>query len=360
MRADFPSLLPLICPVCRRVTEHGRELYTLSLQLISRESPPLDPSSGHAATELPEVEEGILQCDNPACGQRYPIVGGIPVVVPQAATVVQNQAAALLSELSPQLLMLLGEPGPDDSPLGQQLQHLSIYLDAHYGDRAMPPADGPGAGWGLAALTQLVAQRSKEPVARAIELGCSVGRLVGELAVGAQLTVGVDLNLAALLKARRVLRGQSVTYLRRGIGRHYQPVQLASAPARSEVALICGDALDPPLVPHEFERVLAVNLLDSVRVPLGLLSVMDGLCSPGGELILGSPYAWQSGIVDEEARLGGATPEHYLRQLLTQGTGLEARYALEADTEVSWHLRRDARSAQSYAVHVLRARKLAQ
>jgi SAM-dependent methyltransferase len=211
----------------------------------------------------------------------------------------------------------------------------------------------------------LIAERAQAPVACAVELGCSVGRGLVELSRGAQLVVGVDLHLGALLSARRLLLGEPLRYARRILGRHYALAQIAAgANLGSRVAVICGDALDPPLLPQGFSRVVACNLLDSVRSPAGLLSVVDGLCAPGGELLLTSPYSWQSGVVDEGARIGGADPAADLRTILHSGgrglvAGLEAAYTIEDDRDLRWELRRDARSAQTYAVHALRARKAA-
>jgi len=88
-----------------------------------------------------------------------------------------------------------------------------------------------------------------------------------------------------------------------------------------------------------------------------VVAVVDGLCAAGGEVILASPYAWQSGIVADEHRFGERDPGGWLRRRLVDGEGLEARYTVEDEAEVPWTLRRDARSAVVYSVHWLRARK---
>ena len=121
---------------------------------------------------------------------------------------------------------------------------------------------------------------------------------------------------------------------------------------------MCGDALDPPLIPGAFGRVVAVNLLDSVASPRQLLAVLDGLCQPGGELIVSSPYAWQSSVMADHERLGGADPAVELTAVLRDGTGLSARYAIEDEADLPWTLRRDARSLASYSIHYVRARKM--
>jgi len=111
-------------------------------------------------------------------------------------------------------------------------------------------------------------------------------------------------------------------------------------------------------VPGIFDRVVALNLLDSVPSPRQLLSVLDGLCAPGGEIIVSSPYAWQSSVLADAERLGGADPAADLAARLADGTGLGARYRIEDEAELPWTVRRDARTAVSYLIHYLRARKL--
>jgi SAM-dependent methyltransferase/uncharacterized protein YbaR (Trm112 family) len=348
MHVELPQLAPLICPACRRITERGRELWTLSVCTVIRTGASAD-----------DVLEGSLRCDNLGCQRRYPIVDGIPIVVLDAAGLLAGQPAAFFEPLSVDTLSILVEGATDDAPLSRLLEHLSIYLDAHFGDRSRPPPGGPqsATGWGGAALFSAVARLAARPAARAVELGCSVGRGLLSLQGGAQFTLGVDLHLGALRAARRILGGQPLPYARRAIGRHYQTAEVVAGPA-VPVHLVCADALDPPLAPQAFERVVALNLLDSVRTPRQLLAVVDGLCASGGELLLASPYAWQSGVVDETERLGGAAPELELRRILSSGDGLEAPYAILVEEELPWHLRRDARSAHSYVVHTLHARKI--
>ena len=276
-----------------------------------------------------------LVCDNPACARRHPIVDGIPVVAadPQAHL---GTWGAELADGEPEALA----------------EHLSIYLDAHWGDRALPVEK-----WGLEEIAGKLAARAAAPVERAVELGCGPGRGLYELSRGARAVTGVDAQLASLRRARRLFDGEPVDYGRRVVGRHYAPARITPPARAGEVTLVCADALDPPLVPGSFDRVVALNVLDAVVSPPQLIAVADGLCAPGGEVILASPYAWQSGIVADEHRFGGADPAGALRRRLVEGEALEARYTVEDEAELPWVLRRDARSAVVYQVHWLRARK---
>jgi SAM-dependent methyltransferase len=210
----------------------------------------------------------------------------------------------------------------------------------------------------MEALAEKIRERAAAPVERAVELGCSVGRGLAELQAGARLVVGVELNFGAARRARRLLSGAPLAWARKTAGRHYRPASAqAGERAAPDAALVCGDALDPPLVPGTFDRVAAFNVIDSVRSPAQLLSVMDGLLKPGGEILISSPYTWQSGIVAEEERLGAHDPAAELARRLRDGVELEARYTVEDEAELTWWLRRDARSGQAYTVHYLRARK---
>lgn len=331
--------LPLVlCPGCR--VSHGGDLEVRTL----------------------EREGNVLRCE---CGRRYPIVDGVPLLMADTGPFLRSEIASVIEgEVPAEVAALLVAGLADDAPYARLLEHLSIYLDAHWGDRAEPRPEDPLSGTALpfaaAELTAKVRDRAGDRVGLAVELGCSVGRIVAELAAGADHVVGLDLHIGALRRARRLLAGEPLVYNRRVAGRHYRAATARAgdrAVAAERVTWICGDALDPPLLPHQYERVVAFNLLDSVRHPRQLLAVLDGLCAPGGELLMSSPYAWQSDVVEEGARLGGDDPARDLAELLRRGEGLAAPYTIEDEDELSWTLRKDARSSVSYRVHYLRARK---
>ena len=322
----------VVCPGCRTRTGDRLDLRTLEWAR----------------------DGAVLAC---ACGRRYPIVDGVPIVLGDPAAYLRGDLAAIVErDLPPEVAALLAEPGPDDQPYPRLLEHLSIYLDAHWGDRAEPPPEG--GAFGAREIVERIARLPR--VGRAVELGCSAGRVIAELAAVADHVVGLDLQFGAVRRARRILDGERVAYGRRLAGRHYAGAWVAAGdravPAERRT-LLCADVLDPPLIPGHYDRVVALNMLDSVARPRLLLSVADGLCRPGGELILSSPYAWQSSVMDEGERIGGADPAAEVAAILREGAGIAGRYEIEEEADVAWTLRRDARSAVAYRVHYLRARK---
>jgi SAM-dependent methyltransferase/uncharacterized protein YbaR (Trm112 family) len=325
-----PSLLerlPLVCPACRRRSDEGWHLHTLSL-----------------AEEL--GLHGILACRNPACGQRYPILDGIPIVAhPLAAAVLLEPPSA------PKLASILVAGEPDDAPLARLYEHLSIYLDGQWGDRATPRPSGalPEAAWGYGDLMALLGRWCEARVERAVELGTGLGRAL--TALNAEVVVGIDRHLAGLRRARDLLAGEHVAYARRELGRHYGTAEIAGLGSPG-ASVLCGDALAPPLAPESCERVVAMNLLDVVSDPPRLVDVAAGVVAPGGEVLLATPFAWQSGTVDEDKRIGGADP----RGALAEQLGRHGIVVVET-AEVRWTLRRDARTCVAYVVHALRGRK---
>jgi SAM-dependent methyltransferase/uncharacterized protein YbaR (Trm112 family) len=316
------SKIPLICPACRKIDGDAISLHTVS-------------ADGEA-----------MVCDNPACRRRYPVVDGVPILRQPPEVVV---ALAADSSLPLDTAAQLAAGLPDDEALPILLEHLSIYLDAHWADRATPPIGREESD--ASAFWSRIAERSAaRPVSHAVELGCAGARGVAELARGADVAVGVDLNLGMLRRAARLLNGERLEWSRRMVGRHYNTVAAhAGDLAAPNAMLVVGDALDPPLAPAAFQRVVAFNVVDSVRRPLDLLNVATGLCAPGGELLLATPFAWSSAVVEEAQRFGGADPTAALPALLGKD------FVVEETAELPWRLRRDARSHTYYWVHYLRA-----
>ncbi|HEX8111681.1 MAG TPA: hypothetical protein VF516_28315, partial [Kofleriaceae bacterium] len=151
--------LVLVCPGCRTRTADRLDLRTL------------------------EPRGDVLIC---ACGRRYPVVDGVPIVMADPSAYLRAEAATVVErDLSAEVVELLIAGGPDDAPYPRLVEHLSIYLDAHWGDRAEPPPDGPGepvtGGFGLRAVAARIAERAGHRVELAVELGCSTGRIVAEL-----------------------------------------------------------------------------------------------------------------------------------------------------------------------------------
>jgi SAM-dependent methyltransferase len=201
----------------------------------------------------------------PACGEAFPIVDDTPLVM-------RDLDAWLASEL-PTVLARRDIPSaawqrlvrPVDSPVRRSDRLLWTYANSH---------EGP--------LQGRVREVLAADPAPGVELGCGVG---GHGHTG---LVGLDSDwmLLAQYPGQRVL----------------------------------GDALDPPFPAGCCERVVSLNLLDSVADPDLLLSQMHALLQPGGRLVLASPFSWQDALTPPRQQ---RSPEAVLAWLEAAGYSVQ-------------------------------------
>ena len=188
---------------------------------------------------------------------------------------------------------------------------LAEYLLFHYGEDAevLPWPDGPRAA--LQYPVRCVAEcfdLSLLPAgARALDLGCAVGRSAFELARHCAEVIGVDFSQRFITTAQDLRDNGTVNYLRRDEGELSTPLT-ARVPAditRTRVHFETGDAmgLRPGLGP--FDAVLMANLIDRLQDPRRCLERLPGLVKPGGQLVITSPYTWLEEFTPAENWLGG-------------------------------------------------------
>ncbi|MFN2547396.1 MAG: methyltransferase domain-containing protein [Myxococcales bacterium] len=279
-----------------------------------------------------ERDDDLLRCRG--CARTYPVLDGIPVLFKDLA---QTDTLGFFTPLNqPEALAAIAAAGPDGAPLPHLVEQLSSYLPA----------------WesGFEGLAQKL--RDRPPVDLALEIGCGVGRGLFELSRNANAVVGLDRSGSFLRAARTLLSGQDLPYARRMSGRSYVRASVRAPSAVTNVQLVCGDALDPPFAPEQFQRVVAFNVLDSVRSPRALLHHIHQLATPRAEILLASPYAWRDDVVPVAERLGTSDPATALREeIRTLG------WSIKEEAEVPWTLRRDARALSLYQTHFVRCLK---
>lgn len=138
--SHFEKLRP-VCPVCRQNRLEGR------LRLTTVE-----------AEENDDIESGILSCD--LCGSEFPILDGMPIIVPEVRRFVQENLFYLLArnDLTPAVESLLGDAAGPGSGLELIRQHVSSYAWDHWGDQDPEPF-GPVPGGGApGAISRNLAQ----------------------------------------------------------------------------------------------------------------------------------------------------------------------------------------------------------
>jgi SAM-dependent methyltransferase/uncharacterized protein YbaR (Trm112 family) len=336
--------VPLVCPPCRVLGADGLLVVRI-----------LDQRGDH------------LVC--PGCGRSYPVVGGVACVPPDLAAFRGAQADALSA----------GWPHADAVAVDPQAPGwFETALPAQYGLAHHP--ESPSARSlhdelesNLALFDQVLQWVGATEAAPAseggggclLEAGCGPGGLLHRLPASQQArAVGLDLRLGMVRAAAALARHGQVELPMRVQGAALAPVTIARNDSDPlPIAWIQGDIADPPFVAEQFSVIVALSLLDTVPDPRFALGQLDALLAPGGTLVLGTPYQWQTAVTAPQLWLGGAevSSEEALRTALRGGDRRlpHLRYdILEERERLAWTLPGDQRVVYRYFLHMVRARKV--
>ncbi|MCO5171646.1 MAG: methyltransferase domain-containing protein [Planctomycetes bacterium] len=361
MRRRHLEALRPVCPVCRGPEDEA----PLEVARVEREAGD-------------DLLEGTLVCARPRCQREFPVLDGVPLIVPDVRSFVAENVFALMArdDLSETLEGALGDCAGPGSWLDVSRQHLSSYAWDHYGDLdpEEPPPDpargDPAPGGLRRVLAAGLALAPAPPPGPALDVGCAVGRTAFELAAlpgrADELVLGVDLNVGMLRLASRVLRQGAVRYPRRRVGLVYDRREFPAAlPGAERIDFWCCDATALPFPAGTFGLAASLHVLDCIAAPVEHLATLGRALRPGGVAVLAAPYDWATSVTPLERWLGGhsqraphgGASEAALRHLLTGERARALGLELVAEREdVPWAVRMHARSAVRYSAHVVAAR----
>lgn len=188
---------------------------------------------------------------------------------------------------------------------------LAQYLAFHYAPRRelLPHRDGPVSAFAfpVRVVSENLDVRRLPRDARALDLGCAVGRSSFELARHCTEVVGIDLSQRFIDAATRLRRRGNVGY--RLIEEWELTVPaVARVPKsirRERVAFEVGDATALRADLGSFDVVVISNLLDRLNDPRRCLRRLSSLVRPGGQLIITSPFTWLESFTPRSRWLGG-------------------------------------------------------
>ena len=200
------------------------------------------------------------------------------------------------------------------------------YLLFHYGtaDEILPWASGPRAALGFAerCVGELLDTTALPPDARALDVGCAVGRSTFELSRHCREVTGIDYSRAFIDAAETVRVHGAIDYEYVIEGEH-----MARAAAvvpddtdPSRVSFEVGDAVALREDLGTFDVVLAANLLCRLPDPHRFLARLPSLVRSGGQLLLTTPFTWLEDYTPREHWIGGrgdATSADALTELLS-------------------------------------------
>ena len=362
LHGHFEQLKP-VCPACRT----PERAHPLAVNRIEAE-------------RAGDVAAGILGC--PSCGAEFPIVDGLPIIVPDVRRYIQENAFYLLArgDLTPAVESLIGDAAGPNTAVDSVRQHLSSYAWDHWADCdpleqrpdagqvPAPPAPGAIARTVAAGLATLPPDLPEGP---ALDIGCGGGRSVVELALRSGRTVlGVDISFSLARLSRGAAVERRVSYPRRRVGLVYDrrtfDLTLDLPPAAVDV-WIC-DALALPFPDRSFALATGFNVLDCMSDPRAGLSEIERVLQPRGATLLSTPFDWSGNVTPSAAWLGGhsqrgnhdGSAEAVLDMLLSDGPlAVGGLRKFGSVARLPWHVRLHERAFMHYDAYLITARKAA-
>ncbi len=191
---------------------------------------------------------------------------------------------------------------------------LQEYLLFHYGDpeEILPYPFGPKSALGFPrrSISECLDRNVLPFPARALDLGCAVGRSSFELARYCAEVVAIDYSATFIGAANTLREFGELNYRKKIVGEVVEPA-LALVPVgidRSRVHFQIGDAHSLPESIGTFDVVHAANILCRMTHPRQLLARFSSLLKPGRQLILTTPNTWSQDHTPRRNWLGG-TPD---------------------------------------------------
>lgn len=143
--------------------------------------------------------------------------------------------------------------------------------------------------------------------ARALDLGCSVGRSSFELARNCTEVIGIDHSNHFITTANHLKKNGSFLFGCIEEGELVRPCSavVPRAIKRDRVSFEQGDATKLRRDLGTFDVILMANLLDRLKEPRKCLAQLPRLLKPSGQLIITSPYTWLVQYTPRKNWLGG-------------------------------------------------------
>jgi putative 4-mercaptohistidine N1-methyltranferase len=185
------------------------------------------------------------------------------------------------------------------------------YLLFHYGTPEqicplLPEATG-ACGFPVRCVTEPLHHLHLANAGRALDLGCAVGRSSFELARHFGEVIGLDFS-SRFIDAARAMQERGAAKIRaprEGSACDEFRVELPADLTRDRVRFEQGDACDLRAGLGVFDLVLMANLIDRLPDPARCLAQLPTLVTPGGWLILTSPYTWLEEYTPRDRWLDG-------------------------------------------------------
>lgn len=263
-----------------------------------------------------EIEEGFLQCAK--CKTIYPIIMSIPLLLEDLSSYL-----SIRTKLGGELLLFVKNTkirsfikealhkikNPQNDTTKLEKNWVEIYRRSRRSRF-------------YTHITDLI--KNLPTCELALEHGCSIGRISGELAKKSKTVFGIDQSFYAILEAKRQNQKNS--------------------------DFVVASSLATPFGNKKFDMVVALNLLDIVE-PLKLLKVI--LHQSKRFVIMSDPYDFERGKDSVKNRIDA----HEIR-LNFQENGFKLTHGTKMPHFIPWKLNVNSRLNLNYKVDVIVARNI--
>lgn len=239
------------------------------------------------------------------------------------------------------------------TPYYETDQAVAEYLLFHYGlpQEILPFDFGPSTALNFPArcVTECVDGSRLPEDARALDLGCAVGRSSFELARTCVEVIGIDASSRFIAVATQLQQNGVIHYPRLDEGDLTILTRASVTPdiARDRVHFEKGDAMRLREGLGEFDVVLMANLIDRLADPRACLARLPRLVKPGGRLVITSPYTWLAEYTPRDSWLGGFTQDgHPIRTFNTLKNILSGEFRFVRARNMPFLIREHARKFQ--------------
>jgi putative 4-mercaptohistidine N1-methyltranferase len=186
---------------------------------------------------------------------------------------------------------------------------LCEYLLFHYGEpsEVLPWDFGPHGATGFAVRAVTETFDPLPEGARALDLGCAVGRSSFELARSCAEVVGIDFSNRFIEAATKLRQRGALDYERTDEGA-LKTKLTACVPQdidRTRLQFEVGNAMALGEDLGSFDAVLAANLVCRLSEPRRCLERLSDLVKPGGQLVITTPGTWMDEFTPRDHWLGG-------------------------------------------------------
>jgi putative 4-mercaptohistidine N1-methyltranferase len=202
---------------------------------------------------------------------------------------------------------------------------LGEYLLFHFGSREeqFPWAEGPldALDFPRRTVEELIEPTSS--IKNALDVGCAVGRSSFVLAELADLVLGVDYSSSFIDAAKAISESGELNYEYHEEADRWKKGKAIIDRIPDNLQFEVGDACNLREDLGSFDLVHAANLLCRLPEPQAFLARLTELVSPGGQLLLTTPFTWLEEFTPREHWLGEGDSASALKNILQESFDLE-------------------------------------